>query len=83
MTHQVRSAKNIVGNSLHSKPLILRYNPDQIFPEPSDSTRPVDIEPILYCPANSLIPKGSSCAKPYLVNYPGFRNGPSGVKPLE
>ena len=34
-------------------------------------TRSADVEPILYYPANSLIPQGFACANPCPVNYPG------------
>ena len=34
-------------------------------------TRAADVEPILYCPANSLIPQRFTCANPCPMNYPG------------
>src|SRR5215212_8756836 len=33
--------------------------------------RLADVKPILYCPANSLIPKDFDCSSLRLVNYPG------------
>src|SRR3954469_4043360 len=66
-----KSGKNIGGNDLHSKQLTLRGNPGQIFLEISGFSRRVDVEPILYCPANPLIGQDFACADPHLVNYPG------------
>ena len=83
MAHQTRSAKNILANSLPHKALILRENLNSIFHWDLGGTRSADVEPILYCTANSLISKDSACANPCPMNYPGFCNGPSGVKPLE
>jgi hypothetical protein len=69
--HPARSGKNIGGNGLHSKWLTLRGNPGQIFLEISGFARRVDVEPILYCPANPLIGQDFARTDPYLVNYPG------------
>jgi len=71
ITRKARSVKNIAAGVLHDRCLEWRNNVGQIFPWSLGPARSADVKPILYCPANSLIPKASVCSNPRLMNYPG------------